>query len=385
MRSSFWTRNVILLALTFFFAYMGQALWMGVTTNFFVQDLGLSGQQVLWMAGIREVPGLLLMFLAALVMRMPLSRRAAAALLLMGAGFGCYGLVHSYLALVVVVLVASVGFHNWFPMGNTLGMGLGKKGQSGQILGRMNAVAGLGAVAGMVLVVLLSERLGLRSIYFISGAVLITGAAIVSRLPTDIGADTHEAPRLVFRKRYWLYYVLILFQGVRTQVFTALGPWVLVQFYQVTASQLAMLMIASRMVNFLVAARVGDWMDRLGERIVLTGSYVAMAAAFVGYASFHHIWPMALMYVLINFLLQLRFGLDTYVSRIATPEELAPTLGAGVSVNHVTSVGISLIAGSLISTLGYEALCLAAAVIILLSCPFALSLRVPAPAEGTAA
>ena len=383
MRSSFWTRNIILLALTVFFAYVGQGLQSSVTTNFFVQDLGLDGRQVLWTAGIREIPGLLLMFLAALIMRLPLSRRAGGALSLMGLGFGCYALVHSYLALVAVVLVASIGFHNFFAVLSALGMGLAPEGYSGRVLGRMNAIAMLAQVVGMGLVILLSGWLGLRSLYFIVGAVLLIAAIIVFQLPTDIGADLSESPRLLLKRRYWLYYVLILFQGVRTQVFLAFGPWVLVQFYHVTAPQLAALMIAGRFLSFLMAPRVGYWIDHLGERKVMTGSYLIMALGFVGYATFHNIWLLAAMYVVISSLFVFRMGLDTYVNRIAPPKELAPTLSAGVSINHITSVGVSLVVGSLVSILGYEALAYGAVIIILLSCPFALSLRIPS-SEGAA-
>lgn len=385
MRHQLWTSNVTLLVLTVFFASLGQGLQGGVATNFFVQDLGLDGQQVLWLAGIREVPGLLLAFLAALLMRLPLSHRAGAALLLMALGFGCYALVHSYLALLIAVLVGSVGFHNWFPVSSALGMGLVAKEHSGRILGRMNAVAALASVGGMGMVILLSGRLGLRPFFLFSAAALAVGATIALRLPIDVGTGHAEVPRLVFKKRYWLYYVLIFFEGSRTQVFFTFGSWVLVRFYQVTAAQLAILMIASRAVNFLAAPRVGEWIDGLGEWRVLTGSYLCLAAAFVGYATFHPIWLLALMYIAINFLFMFRMGLDTYVNRIAPQAELSPTLSAGVSINHITSVGMSLIAGSLVNSLGYEALCFGAAAIILASCPFALSLRVPLSKESMVA
>jgi len=72
----------------------------------------------------------------------------------------------------------------------------------------------------------------------------------------------------------------------------------------------------------------------------------------------------------------LSIGLSTYVNRIAPPDELGPTLSAGVSVNHITSVTMSLVAGTLLSIVGYEALCWGAACIILLSVPFALLIKV---------
>jgi hypothetical protein len=85
------------------------------------------------------------------------------------------------------------------------------------------------------------------------------------------------------------------------------------------------------------------------------------------------------MLIGINLLVTLRMGLATYVRRIAPPEELAPTLAAGVSINHITSVSMSLLAGTLLGLVGYEVLCWGAAVVILLSVPFALAIKVDQP------
>jgi hypothetical protein len=78
-------------------------------------------------------------------------------------------------------------------------------------------------------------------------------------------------------------------------------------------------------------------------------------------------------------------GLSTYVNRIAPPGELTPTLSAGVSVNHVTSVSMSLLAGTLLSIVGYEALCWGAAAVIMVSVPFALALKVKPVVEARVA
>jgi predicted MFS family arabinose efflux permease len=81
------------------------------------------------------------------------------------------------------------------------------------------------------------------------------------------------------------------------------------------------------------------------------------------------------MVISINLLTMLSMGLATYVNRIAPPEELTPTLSTGVSVNHITSVAMSLVAGTLLQVVGYEALCWGAATIIMLSVPFALAMK----------
>ena len=381
--ASIWTRNLVILALTVFFSRFGQGLQGGVSTNFLVHDLGLGGDQVLWLMGIREIPGLGLMFLAALMMRLPQSHRAFLSLLLMGLGYGTYALVHSYSALIAASLVASVGFHNWMPLQSSLGMGLVEKARSGRVLGRLNAVGSLASMGGMLVIVFLSERLGLRPFFVLGGILMILAAIIVTRLPGDIGADTRTLPRMLLRRRYWLFYVLTFFEGSRTQVFYTFGAWVLVNTYDFNAQRISILLIISGMVNFIISPYMGNWIDRLGERRMLTASYFALILAFIGYATVHDPWVLGAFYIAINFFVMFRIGLHTYVNRIAPDEDLSPTLSAGITINHITSVGMSLVAGTLLRTIGYEGLCWGAAGAILLSIPFALAVRTDEP-EGTA-
>ena len=132
-----WSRNLIILAMTVFLSRLGQGLFGGASMNFQVDVLGLSGKQVLWLAGIREIPGLALMLIAALIMHVSLSRRAAVSVLVMGVGYGLYAAVNSYTALIAAALVGSLGFHNWMPLQSSLGLALTKKEHSGRVLGTL--------------------------------------------------------------------------------------------------------------------------------------------------------------------------------------------------------------------------------------------------------
>jgi hypothetical protein len=84
---------------------------------------------------------------------------------------------------------------------------------------------------------------------------------------------------------------------------------------------------------------------------------------------------LGLMVIFINLLVTLSMGLYTYVNRITPPEELAPTLNTGVSFNHITSAGMSVVAGVLLPVVGYKAECWGAVFIIMLSVPFVLAMR----------
>jgi predicted MFS family arabinose efflux permease len=370
-----------MLASSMFLISFGTGLLNSVSTNFYKETLQLSGEQVLWLTGIREIPGLILMFIAALIMHLPLSRRAALSVLLMGIGYALHTLVQSYTGLIAVAVVASLGFHNWMPISSSLALALTTKQNSGRVMGSLAAVGALASIAAMVITTGITLVLGrntpLRPFNAVGGLLMIVAAVLLSRLPKNIGETTKAVPRLLFRRRYWLYYVLTLFEGSRMQVFGAFGTLVLVQEYHWGVYQISALLLTSAVVTFSLARRLGRYLDIVGERVVLSVSYVLLAGCFVGYAITLNPYLLGFFLVLINLLTTLSIGLSTYVNRIAPREELTPILSSGVSVNHITSVGMSLLAGTLLKIVGYQTLCWGAATIIMLSVPFALAIRVP--------
>ncbi|MGI6367978.1 MAG: MFS transporter [Anaerolineae bacterium] len=375
-----WSSNLILLVLSVFFINFGMGLFSGAASNFYVDVLHLPGGQVLWLQGIREIPGLLLVVIAALTMRIPPARRAALSVLLMGVGYALYAWVQSYTALVAMALTASLGFHMWTPLESALGMGLAAREHSGKVMGTLASARSLAIIVGMgglALVSRLSSSISIRSYYLVGGLLIVVASVLLGRLPKNTGASAVVEERMLFKRKYWLYYVLILFEGVRTQVFSAFGTLILVQYYDLQVWQISLILLASGVVNLFASPIMGRAIDHYGERAVLTVTYTLMALAFVGYGVAHNVWIMAAMVVLINMLFLNRIGLSTYVNRIAPQEELTPTLSAGVSFNHITSVGMSFVAGSLLGVVGYEALAIGAAAIIMLSVPFALAIRVP--------
>ncbi len=388
-----WTRNLALLAAAVFLLQFGEGLYGGVRTNFFVDALGLTSRQVLALEGIREIPGLTLIVLSALIMHLPLSRRAAASVLVMGLGLLCFVLVRSYAAVLAVEIAASVGVHSWMPLHSTLGMSLAPRERSGRVMGALGSVAALAAIFGMGTVALftrVASGIPLRAYYVLGGMLMAGAAALLWRLPTTIGATREPQPRVLVKRRYWRYYALTFFEGSRKQVLGAFAALVLVQAYHLQAWQLSLLLLASAALNLFAAPALGRLLDRLGERTTLSGSYVLLIVACVAYASVRQIWLLAILFLIIKMLVLLEMGLSTYVNRIAPREELTPTLSAGISINHITSVGVPLLAGLLYPVVGYQGIFWGAAGMIALSLPFVLSLRAqpasqsvpePAPAE----
>jgi MFS family permease len=379
LETSLWTPALIAMAISTFMQRFGMGILDGARTNYFVNSLGLTGDQVLWLEGIREIPGLALMFIAALTMQFALTHRAAVAILIMGVGYGLYAWVGSYGALLAVAVFASLGMHMWMPLHSSLAMSLSPKEKAGSVMGTLNGVGSLAGIVGMGVLALIANVLPDLSLelYYIGGALLIVIAGFaLFRVPSDVGTTETDPPKLLLSNRYWLYYVLTFFQGSRKQVLHTFGMLVLVENFDLKVWQISAILAVSSIINLIGAPYLGKLLDRYGERTMLSISYSILMLCCIGFATIHSIWILVALLLVIRLFVTLGMALSTYVYRIAPQEELTPTLSAGVSINHVTSVGMPLVAGALLPTIGYEGIFLGAAGLILLSIPFAIAMKV---------
>ncbi len=382
--SDFWSTSLLLLAASGFAVAFGEGVINSARTNFFVDVIGLSGTQVLWLEGLRELPGILLIVIAAALMHLPATLRAAAAIIVMGLGFVLEAATHSFWPLVAMAVIASTGTHVWMPLQNVLGFSVVPVRYSGRALGTLGAVGALAGIVGMGVISLVSGLDGAISLrlYFVVGGILIVlGGVLLFKLPRNLGATAERQPRIVLKTRYWLYYVLTFFEGSRKQVLNTFGTLYLVDQFKLPVWQISALLMVSSIVNLVANPLIGLLVDRLGERKTLAGSYVGLVLCCVGFAVSTQPLVLAAVFVVMRMLVLMGIGLNTYVNRMAPREELDPTLSAGISINHITSVAMPIVAGLLLPAIGYPGVFVGTAAIIVLSVPFALAIRVPMP-EG---
>jgi len=320
-----WTRHLAVMAAAVFALNVAIGLSDSVRTNFFVDLLGMSGEQILWLEGLREIPGLALVFIAAAMMAMPPRIRATAALLTMAVGYAFYLAVPSFAVLVPVEILASLGLHIWMPLLTLLGTALAARAHAGRVLGLLGGAAALGMITGMGLAALLSgvgEGVPLRAYYAI-GAVLIAAAGLLlTRLPRDTGVTVERPQRILVSKRYWLFYLLTFMQGARKQVMASFGALVLVAYFDWQVWQISSLLLVSAVVNTVASPAAGWTLDHFGERAMLTASYVITAFCCVGFAVVRDIWALMVLFVLIRALIVFNIGVDSWLSR-TSPREVS--------------------------------------------------------------
>ena len=374
------TRDLRLLAFTIFCVSFGFGSYFSTFNNFVVETLNLRPEQLGVLEALREMPGFLLFAVAALTMRVAEPILAGIAILLLALGLGAYCAVDNVTKLLLFSLVWSVGLHGWMPLSPSMALNLSTEHNRGRRLGQLAAVGACGTICGMALVFLGGGIIGYKNIFIVAGAVCAAGAVAVSMISKDIGHA--EKPRLVLKRKYSLYYALVFLEGCRKQVFITFAVFALVRNYHTPLRVVAALMIVNNLTNIFLAPKVGRLIDGIGERKVLAVCYAALIPVFIGYALVKHPPVLYVLYCLDNLFFLGSIGLNTYLHRICSREDLMPSLAMGISVNHAAAVIVPLVGGQLWKTLGYQTTFLGGAAVVAISVFTALRMRPGKRASG---
>ncbi len=322
--------------------------------NFLHDTYDLSADARGYLEFPRELPGFLTALLAGMLFFLPETGIAAVCALTVGvglAGLAFWGA--SWWPMLGFMTLWSVGVHLIMPVRSSLGMELGKTGEKGKRLGQLQA-SGIAASIGGCVVVWVMTRLmpgNYRPLFLVGTAVAVLGAIsfMFMRMP-----NAHlTRRRFVWRKRYWLYYVLNLFFGARKQIFITFGPWVLVKIFNQPAYIFAQLWIVAAVLGVIFQPLLGRAIDRYGERMVLMADAVVTFLICLGYGWAHllpnpqlALWLLYTCFVIDQLIFGTGMARDLYVARIAEqPDHVAPTLSMGVSINHIVSMSIPSLGG----------------------------------------
>ena len=139
-----------LLAITTFFAYIVINIPQTISPNFFRDEIGMDGALNGYLIAIREVPGFLLIFVAAFLLRHGLAVATTIALSVAGVGYFLFAGAHSFAGLIVPTLIASVGYHSWLQLQDALGLSLARQGEEGSVLGRFRSIGFAGTIVALL-------------------------------------------------------------------------------------------------------------------------------------------------------------------------------------------------------------------------------------------
>lgn len=324
---------------------VGLQTWMILFNNFAVELAGLNGQQVGGIQSVREIPGFLALLVIYVLLVIREHRLAALSIILLGIGIAATGFFPSYAGLLATTLLMSFGFHYYETVNQSLTLQYFSKRTSPLVFGRLRSLAAASTIVASLLIFLLGGMVSYTTIYLLLGClVTVAGLWALFQDPThDRIAVQHR--KMIFRRRYLLYYFLTFMAGARRQIFIAFSVFLLVKVFDFSVREVTLLFIVNNIINFFVSPLIGRAIVRFGERLVLSVEYGGLILVFFTYAFTDSKSVVILMYLLDHMLFNFSIAIRTYFQKVADPQDIAPSMAVGFTINHVAAVVIPVLGG----------------------------------------
>jgi len=335
----------------------------------------------------RELPGFLVTLVSGALFFLGETHLAVLAAGLTALGLAGLGLVSStYSHMLFWMVLWSTGMHLMMPTQESIALGLAREDRRGEMLGRLGAATSLAMVVGCGSVWLNFAVLG-RSFgtTFCLGASAAALACVLLSRMRGHEINVSQRPKLILRRRYWLFYLLSILFGARKQIFITFGIWVLIRVYHQPTQTIALLWIITTTASVFFRPLLGRLIDRVGERAVLMANGAALFFVCLGYGFAEFLGPKSLVvyivfacFILDQMLFAVGMARSTYLSRIALSKtDVGASLRAGVSINHAVSIPIAMIGGRIWQAFDYHVLFAGAAALALVIALTSSLIRVP--------
>lgn len=321
--------------------------WMILFNNFAVEVAGLNGREIGVIGSIREVPGFLALLAVFVMLVMREHRLSALSVMLLGIGVGVTGLFPTYPGLILTTLVMSFGFHYYETTNQSLALQYFSTAASPIVFGRLRSLAAATSILVGLLIFVMGQAFSYRTMFLVIGA-LVTAAGLWGMFqdPTHRSIEPQHR-RMIFRRKYALFYFLTFMAGARRQIFIAFSVFLLVKVFSFSVTEITLLFVLNNAVNYFLSPAIGRAIIRFGERKVLSLEYAGLIIVFILYATTDSRWVVTLMYILDHILFNFAMAIRTYFQKVADPKDIAPSMAVGFTINHIAAVVMPAIGGAL--------------------------------------
>lgn len=372
---------------------MAYSIFDSTFNNFLNERYALSGFQRSIIELPRELPGFLVVFVSALLWFLCSRRLGAWSLLFSFLGVLLIGFfAPTYVIMVFFLFIYSLGQHLFMPVASSIGMELAEPGRTGKRLGQLNAIRNLATIAGSFLVFLGFKYLGFTFQH--SFVMVAIGLGIAAVLMFAMKPEENLRPRLFLKlhREYRLFYLLNVLSGSRKQIFITFAPWVIVTVFNQPTQTLATLLTIGGVIGIIFQPFLGRMIDQLGERFVMACEAVLLVVVCLGYGFSKFVLPagpafiaVCVFYLLDQMLFSVSMARAMYIKKIALqPDDVQPALAAGVTIDHIFSILIALLGGTIWNAFGFQYVFLLGVVIAIISFFVVLQVHIPQRTSNSA-
>lgn len=335
-------RFLVVLAIS---AAAGLLGWRTLLNNFAVEVANLEGHHIGLIQGFREVPGFLTLFVIYLLLLISEVKMASVSIIVFGLGIMFTGFFPGFIGLLTFTIVMSFGFHFYATIGQSLALQYYDQATAPIMFGRIRSYSAAGSVCMAIVLFIVSDYMSFSQMFGLVGFfIILAGIWSVFQDPTDKSL-TPQRRKLVFRSRYWLYYMLTFLAGARRQIFVAFSIFLLVQKFHYTVRQISILFIITNVLVFFISPKIGQAISKFGERKILSLEYASLIVIFSVYAFTDNKILVAAMYVLDNIFFNFAMAINTYFQKIGDKADIQPSMAVGFTINHIAAVVIPVLGG----------------------------------------
>ena len=305
----------------------------------------MNGNHIGVIQSIREIPGFLALLVIYIILVIKEHKLSAISVAILGIGVGLTGFFPSYVGLIITTMIMSFGFHYFETTNNSLTLQYFEKDKSPLVIGKLRSYGAATNIIVGLFIFFISYVLSYTIIFAIVGLMIfIVGLWGFTNNPTRIGLPIQNK-KMVFKKRYWLYYLLTFMAGARRQIFITFAVFLLVKKFNFTVQEITLLFVLNNFINYFLNPLIGKAIVLFGERKVLSIEYFSLIIVFVGYAFVDSKIIIAVLYVLDHIFFNFAMGIRTYFQKIGEQRDIAPSMAVGFTINHIAAVVVPALGG----------------------------------------
>ncbi len=344
----------------------GLQTWRTLFNNFSVEMAHLQGNQVGIIQGVREIPGFLALLAIFVIRLMPEHRLSALSIFFLGFGVAITGFFPSFSGIMLTTLVMSFGFHYYETTNQSLTLQYFDVQTAPWVFGKQRSYGSVANIVVGIIILMVTAWLAYWQIYLMMGLVLITVSFWAFTQKPSRKHLIVQHKKMIFRKKYGLYYFLTFMAGARRQVFVAFAVFLLVKKFDFSVQTITALFVLNNIINFFLSPLIGKAIIRFGERKVLSLEYGSLIFIFSAYAFTKTGWMVAVLYIFDHIFFNFSIAIRTYFQKVGDTKDIAPSMAVGFTINHIAAVVIPAI-GGLIWMVDYRMVFLGAAFFSLIS------------------
>ncbi|MBL6990052.1 MAG: MFS transporter [Bacteriovoracaceae bacterium] len=267
------TKMYLFLLILSLSSVMGFQAWRSLFNNFAVENAMIDGFQMGAIQSVREIPGFLALLVIYVLLIIKEHKLAALSILFLGVGIALTGQLPSFHGIILTTIILSLGFHYFETVKQSLCLQYFDVKTAPLVMTRLKSLGSLASVVTGGIVLIMLKFASYQMIYLSAGfMVVLCGLWAFSMNPTHTDIPVQHK-KMIFKKKYFLYYWLTLLAGARRQVFVAFAIFLMVEKFNFSAFEISLLFIINNIINYFVNPYIGKAINRFGERKVLSLEY----------------------------------------------------------------------------------------------------------------